>query len=249
MLGAAALALSIFPAPARWPLAAGLGGALGGLGARALDAANLAPPLTAMAAAALVGLLLLYVLGFSPAAVGTGLRSRARPRPNRGPPDPAFWRGCARASRAGAAPPPRSTIPWRCAASRLLGPVAEDEDDEAEEAPAPRRAATVDLPPRARRRADPARQASLDLRGAGEHLLPPLDLLREVPPAKDRRGQRGFAAAERAAPRIGARGFRRARPGGARCGPARSSRSTSSNPRPASRRRASSALPTTWRAR
>src|SRR6185437_14141721 len=76
MLGAAALALSIFPAPARWPLAAGLGGALGGLGARALDAANLAPPLSAMSAAALVGLLLLYVLGFSPAVWAQALAAR-----------------------------------------------------------------------------------------------------------------------------------------------------------------------------
>ena len=183
MLGAAALALAIFPAPPGWPLAAGLGGALGGIGERALDAANLAPPLAAMAAAALVALLLLYVLGFSPAAWAPALALRA----------PQL-----RLARPGLVARLRARIAaWRSAAAAIddsvalrrepqLGPAqAAAEDDAAEAAaPGPRRTATVDLPPRARRRADPARQASLDLRGAGEHLLPPLDLLRDVPAAK-----------------------------------------------------------------
>jgi DNA segregation ATPase FtsK/SpoIIIE, S-DNA-T family len=182
MLAAAALALAIFPSPAAWPLKAGLGGALGGLGLRALDAMNLAPPLAAMAAAALVGLMLLYVMGLSPAAA-----ARTLVRPKREDRE-AAPRLLARIGGRIAA--------WRKAAAAIderlplrreprfspLGDAAPAESDEA--APAPRRTATVDLPPRARRRADPARQASLDLRGADEHLLPPLDLLKDVPPAK-----------------------------------------------------------------
>jgi S-DNA-T family DNA segregation ATPase FtsK/SpoIIIE len=180
MLAAAALALSIFPAPARWPIAAGLGGAFGRLGKEALDRANLAPPLAAMAAAALVGLMLLYVMGFSPAAAARALVAR-EPRERTRP--PLF-------ARLGA-----WLATWRRAAAAIdvrlpirreprLEAAAEAGVDEAPSPPAqPRRTAAVDVP-RARRRAEPVRQASLDLRTAGEHLLPPVDLLRDVPPAK-----------------------------------------------------------------
>ncbi|HXQ53505.1 MAG TPA: DNA translocase FtsK 4TM domain-containing protein [Stellaceae bacterium] len=180
MLAAASLALSIFPAPSGWPLASGLGGALGAIGARTLDAANLAPPLAAMAASALVGLMLLYVMGFSPAEAARALTER---RPDAKPAAPSlFARTRARLDA------------WRKAAARIdetvtlrrepqIAPPPHEEAATAE-APAPRRAATVDRPERARRRADPARQASLDFRGADEHLLPPLELLREVPPTK-----------------------------------------------------------------
>jgi DNA segregation ATPase FtsK/SpoIIIE, S-DNA-T family len=104
MLVAAALALAIFPAPSFWPLAGGLGGALGGLAATALDAANLAPPITAMAAAALVALLLLYVMP----------RSRARS----GRSAPASSRAWPRAYPPGASMPARSTRWRRSGASR-----------------------------------------------------------------------------------------------------------------------------------
>ncbi|HUZ72531.1 MAG TPA: DNA translocase FtsK 4TM domain-containing protein [Stellaceae bacterium] len=187
MLAAAALALSIFPAPSRWPVAAGLGGAAGRLGKTALDAANLAPPLAAMAAAGLVGLMLFYVMGFSLAAAA---RVLAVGEPAAGPARPgriarlrariADWRKAAAAIDA--------NLPLRrephLDAPAAAADAAPEAAPEAEDAPAPRRAAAVDLPQRARRRADPARQASLDLRKAGEHLLPPLELLREVPPAK-----------------------------------------------------------------
>jgi DNA segregation ATPase FtsK/SpoIIIE, S-DNA-T family len=180
MLAAAALALSIFPAPARWPIAAGLGGAIGRLGRNGLDALNLAPPLAAMAAAALVGLSLLYVMGFSPAVAARAAAARetqAEPkRPSllaRARARIAAWRQAAAAID--------TSLPLRrepSLAQATPGP-------EAEEKPAlPRRAAAIDVPPRARKRADPARQASLDFRGADEHPLPPLDLLAEVPPAK-----------------------------------------------------------------
>src|SRR5208282_5572355 len=81
---------------------------------------------------------------------------------------------------------------WREAASRIDAPVAprrepqfESEEGEEEEdfARGPRRAATVDRPQQ-RRRMAPARQATLDLGMAGEHLLPPLDLLKELPPVR-----------------------------------------------------------------
>ncbi|HUK00418.1 MAG TPA: DNA translocase FtsK 4TM domain-containing protein [Stellaceae bacterium] len=186
MLLAAALALSIFPAPSAWPLAGGLGGALGGLAAKALDAASLAPPVTAMAAAGLVALMLLYVMGFSPAAVAKALATLAREdRPQR----PGLyariaarvsaWRQRAREIDAPApAPERREPLLTRTA-------TAERDDDEGdEETPPQRRTATVDLPQRMKRRPDPARQASLNLRGSGEHLLPPLDLLKEVAPTK-----------------------------------------------------------------
>ncbi|HUB94450.1 MAG TPA: DNA translocase FtsK 4TM domain-containing protein, partial [Stellaceae bacterium] len=180
MMAAASLALAIFPAPMRWPLASGLGGALGRIGRDALDAVNLAPPLAAMAAAGLVGLLLLYAMGLSPTAVAEALAERGGvPRlPRLG----GLWtRALAVVAR------------WRASARAIddpvierrepvMGPVAAVREDE--EPPASHRIATVDLPPRARRRAEPARQSALDLRRAGEHLQPPLDLLKEVPPTK-----------------------------------------------------------------
>ncbi len=180
ILVASSLALSIFPAPRGWPIAAGLGGALGHLGRHLLDAGNLAPPVAAMAAAALVGLMLVFVMGFSPVGAVRAWTPRARPktpaRPSllaRARARLAAWRTAAAAIDAPL--PPRQE-------PRLETPTPADDDDAA--AAAPRRTATVDLPPRQRKRADPARQASFDLRGADEHLLPPLDLLREVPPVK-----------------------------------------------------------------
>jgi DNA segregation ATPase FtsK/SpoIIIE, S-DNA-T family len=166
MLAAAALALSIF----------GLGGAFGQLSVRWLDRANLAPPLSAMAAAALVALMLLYVMGLSPAAAAQRWAERfsglsAKPG--------LFRRWGARLAL------------WRKAEAALdetpvrreprLTPLPAAEGDEEDVMP-PRRAATVDLPARVKHRAEPARQ--LALRGGDEHLLPPLDLLKEVPPAK-----------------------------------------------------------------
>jgi len=169
MLVTGSLALAIF----------GLGGAFGGLGVRALDAANLAPPLAAMAAAALLALMLLYVMGFSPAAAAHALASVAREgRPKRAS---VFARIAARvASWRKNADAIDDPVPLR-REPQLAPPPADAADDEPR---LPRRTATVDLPLRAKKRPDPARQASLDLRGSGEHLLPPLDLLKEVPPAK-----------------------------------------------------------------
>jgi S-DNA-T family DNA segregation ATPase FtsK/SpoIIIE len=119
-------------------------------------------------------------MGFSPAGAARALAPRERPkvpaRPrllNRVRARLAAWRTAAAAIDA---PLPPHQEP------RLEASPPPDEDDTA--AATPRRTATVDLPQRQRKRADPDRQASFDLRGADEHLLPPLDLLKEVPPVK-----------------------------------------------------------------
>jgi len=173
MLALAAVALSILPVPAPWPIPIGLGGFLGALGRHALDALSLAPPFAASAAAALVTLTMLYVMGFSPIALARLFTPAAARRPS------LIARMKARIAV------------WRAAASRIDAPAAprrepqleaEDEDEE-EVVRAPRRAATVDRP-QPRRRMAPARQATLDLGMAGEHLLPPLDLLKELPPVR-----------------------------------------------------------------
>src|SRR5215472_14263793 len=59
----AALALSILPAPWWWPIRSGIGGFIGQLARQGAGHLNIAPPLSAMAAAALVGTILLYVFG------------------------------------------------------------------------------------------------------------------------------------------------------------------------------------------
>ena len=63
LLVAGALAISILPAPTGWPLKAGLGGVVGKLGRDGFAHISVAPPLSAMAAAVLVALLLLYWIG------------------------------------------------------------------------------------------------------------------------------------------------------------------------------------------
>ncbi|HEY7990746.1 MAG TPA: DNA translocase FtsK 4TM domain-containing protein [Stellaceae bacterium] len=64
ILGAAALALAIVPPPARWPQHVGFGGVIGGVARHFLDPFGAAAPVSAMAAAVLAGLILLYVSGF-----------------------------------------------------------------------------------------------------------------------------------------------------------------------------------------
>jgi DNA segregation ATPase FtsK/SpoIIIE, S-DNA-T family len=178
MLAAASLALAILPAPLHWPVPAGLGGAAGHLGKGTLDLLNLAPPLAAMAAAAMVGLMLVYVMGFSPAAAARSLVTSKPAERNSKP--RIFARLRARIAS------------WRDAASSIdiklpvrrepqLAPIA-PADEEPSLPRQPRRTATVDVPQRAKRRAE-LRQSSLDLEPA-DHLLPPLDMLKEVPPAK-----------------------------------------------------------------
>lgn len=196
LLPTASLAVSILPPPSFWPLKVGLGGAIGKLGRDGFAHISVAPPLSAMAAAAMVALLLLYGFGWS--FLRLAPRSADKKR---------YARPSARAAEKEPPPPARSLVE-RAASMLPAWPhrlVDTDLDDEAPSRPeprlvprsaadgedekpadtrlAPRRAAKVDIPIRAKNR-EAKRQALLDLVPAGEHLLPPLDLLNEVVPSR-----------------------------------------------------------------
>jgi DNA segregation ATPase FtsK/SpoIIIE, S-DNA-T family len=65
LLLVAPLAISIVPPPASWALKVGLGGVIGKLGRDGFAHISIAPPLSAMAAALVVALMLLYIMGWS----------------------------------------------------------------------------------------------------------------------------------------------------------------------------------------
>ncbi len=65
LLFAAALAVSILPAPSSWWTKTGLGGVIGKLSRDGFAHISVAPAISAMAAAVLVALMLLYVMGWS----------------------------------------------------------------------------------------------------------------------------------------------------------------------------------------
>ncbi|MDE2513599.1 MAG: DNA translocase FtsK 4TM domain-containing protein [Alphaproteobacteria bacterium] len=177
----AALALSILPAPWWWPVRSGIGGFVGQLARQGAGHLDIAPPLSAMAAAALVGTILLYVFGPS-ANTRAARASREKP--------PSL-----RARLFGWLPRPRLPRWRRVAVDRPValetGPRrepllldatgAEGFDDEPPEMP-PRRSASVDLPPR-ERKIKRLRQTSLALEGA-DQVVPSLELLAEVPPTR-----------------------------------------------------------------
>jgi S-DNA-T family DNA segregation ATPase FtsK/SpoIIIE len=208
----AATALAIIPAPHWWGLArVGLGGWFGDriLGLLA-GTAHLARPLAAMAAAALVGLSLLYILGLSRRdwrQIGQGAGRVAV----------ASGRGGVAVAGHGARVATRLRTLLRAIAGRKRGTVSPDavegakserrepllggagdaralrdnrDGREASIERQPRRALPPDLvapkPAGAApgRRATPVRQATLDLNPDDEHVLPPLDLLAAPPPSK-----------------------------------------------------------------
>src|SRR5215469_12085841 len=76
----AALALSILPSPWWWPVRSGIGGFIGQLARQGAGHLNIAPPVSAMAAAALVGTILLYAFG--PSASGRIARAPREKRAN-----------------------------------------------------------------------------------------------------------------------------------------------------------------------
>ncbi len=198
LLIAASFAISIVPPFSSWPLKVGLGGVLGKLGRDGVAHIDVAPPLSAMAAALLVALMLVYVLGwsfigFTPRAeekrryVRPGARRQQEPAPG-------LWARIAarlpslprwpmeRAESAGLQDEARLRREPRLGPPRSSPEEHEEEEEEAIAVPL-KRVAKVDLPRRAKNR-ESQRQALLDLVPAGEHLLPPLDLLDEVPPSR-----------------------------------------------------------------
>ncbi|HXP13250.1 MAG TPA: DNA translocase FtsK 4TM domain-containing protein, partial [Stellaceae bacterium] len=182
-----ALAVSILPAPASWPIASGLGGFVGELARRGFGRIDVAPPLAAMAAAALVGLLLLYVLGFG--ARDRGARHAAKQAERESArlareAKPKFF------TRLGFMLLPSRLLKWRGDQDQSVTEIdrsrtdpvflgdtgmADEDEDTGEDAPSSRRRASVDLPGKAGR-IRRLRQASLAL-GPADHLLPPLELL------------------------------------------------------------------------
>ncbi|HLI21680.1 MAG TPA: DNA translocase FtsK 4TM domain-containing protein [Stellaceae bacterium] len=207
LLFAAALAISILPVPVSWPLKAGLGGVVGKLSRDGFAHISVAPPLSAMAAAALVALLLLYWIGL-PALVTRRAETKKRyvrpqTRFRAAEPDdddeedeidddaaakPSL---VARARALLPAWPRKAADDDEGSLSRerrepSLGGFVDDDDDAIEDIklpPARRSAVAVDLPKKPKKR-EQQRQTSLDLGHAGEHLLPQLELLDEVPPSR-----------------------------------------------------------------
>ena len=180
MLGA--VAVDVLPPGAHWPVRAGLGGVVGKMGLDALAHTGAPAPATAMAAAALAGLLLLYVLGLSLedwAGVARG-----------------FGRAFAGIGRGGLALLRggfwllRLTVPRRDRAEPLIEPPPRREprmaegETEPEEAPPPRRRAPADVVPAKRAGRRTQRQTALDLGPSGQHVLPPIDLLTDPPPSR-----------------------------------------------------------------
>jgi DNA segregation ATPase FtsK/SpoIIIE, S-DNA-T family len=207
---AAALAISILPPPASWPLKSGIGGVIGKLGRDGFAHVSIAPPLAAMAAALVVLLLMLYVMGWGFLRVGTRTTT-IKPRyvrPAQRAPDPdddesedaretakpdlvtraksilaPLWRKRSAGSDQAVPAAPRREPRFGAPAHIDADEIDDEADDVDDEKPVPRRAAKIDRPLKAKTR-EKQRQALLDLGPTGEHLLPPLDMLHEVPPSR-----------------------------------------------------------------
>ncbi len=201
LLLAGATAIAIVPPYAGWPLKVGLGGVVGKIGRDGFAHINVAPPLSAMAAALLVTLLLIYLLGWSSLnlvprtadkrrpgarqAERTRVRSVgalwARSRAALASWYTAFWQGeqAENATLGGAYQRRREP---RLTARHAVVEEVEESDEEVTE-PKAKRVAQIDVPRRAKKR-EAQRQALLDLEPTGEHLLPPLEMLNEVTPSR-----------------------------------------------------------------
>jgi len=185
-----AIALNLIPRGAHWPIPAGLGGIVGLMGLDVLAHTGAPRPALAMAAAALGGLLLLYVLGLTLedwALIGRGASRAAG----------VFGRGGLALGRLGLWLRARlfraSDRPVPSASRREPGlgdaraAAAEDPlvDEDALEMP-PRPRATADVVPAKKVASEKRRQrqTALDLGPGGQHVLPPIDLLTEPPAAR-----------------------------------------------------------------
>ncbi len=181
-----AIALTLIPPGAHWPIRAGLGGIVGLMGLDVLSHMGAPRPALAMGAAALAGLLLLYVLGLTLedwALIGRGAGRAAR------------------VSGRGGLALGRTSLWLRARLARVrekpvVRPRKEPALGDAVETPSENPLAdedAVEMPPRPRTVADvvPAkktpserrrqRQTALDLGPGGQHVLPPIDLLTEPP--------------------------------------------------------------------
>jgi S-DNA-T family DNA segregation ATPase FtsK/SpoIIIE len=184
-LASAALALAPLPAPRAWPIASGWGGVVGRLASRHLGAAGLPPVLTALAAAVLAGVFLVYAMGFS-LDDWSNVESPAGGRPGHRQKSRRWWvalifaglGSLLHAVKRRPAPGPEP----RLEPSLEEAPLAADPEEEARERAARRRQQAVPVvPAKPGTRRPAARQAALDLGPAGRHLLPPLDLLAPTP--------------------------------------------------------------------
>jgi S-DNA-T family DNA segregation ATPase FtsK/SpoIIIE len=177
-----AIAVDLLPPGAHWPVRAGLGGVVGKMGLEALAHTGAPVPAIAMAAAALTGLLLLYVLGLSLedwAGVARG-----------------FGRAIAGVGRVGLVLlragiwPLRLLLRRREHAEPLVEPPPRREprmaegETEPEESPPPRRRSPADVVPAKRAGRRTQRQTALDLGPSGQHVLPPIDLLTDPPQSR-----------------------------------------------------------------
>jgi DNA segregation ATPase FtsK/SpoIIIE, S-DNA-T family len=209
LLLAAPLAISIVPPPAGWPLKVGVGGVIGKLARDGFAHISVAPPLAAMAAALVVALLLLYLMGLSALSFvprAADKKRYVRPQNRRAleedngededefDDDAAAKPGLIARARGLL---PALPLPWKRggdddALTRerrepSLGGIAggDDEDEDVEDIKLPpvRRSVSVDMPKKAKKR-EAQRQALLDLGPSGEHLLPALELLDEVAPSR-----------------------------------------------------------------
>ncbi|HKH78742.1 MAG TPA: DNA translocase FtsK 4TM domain-containing protein, partial [Solirubrobacteraceae bacterium] len=181
-----AIALNLIPPGVHWPISPGLGGVVGLMGLDVLAHTGVPRPALAMTAAALGGLLLLYVLGLTLedwALIGRGAGRAARVSGRGGL---ALGRlGLWFRARLFRSPDKPARAPRK---EPALGP---DGDNTPEDPLVD--AEALEMPPRPRAAADvvPAkkvasekrrqRQTALDLGPGGQHVLPPIDLLTEPP--------------------------------------------------------------------
>ncbi|HKF74041.1 MAG TPA: DNA translocase FtsK 4TM domain-containing protein, partial [Stellaceae bacterium] len=181
-----AIALNLIPPGGHWPISSGLGGVVGLMGLDVLAHTGAPRPALAMAAAALGGLLLLYVLGLTLedwALIGRGAGRAAKVSGRGGLALGRLGLWLSRLFRRGE-PAPRA--PRREPALDEVNAPADPLIDEE----------SIEMPPRPRAAADvvPAkkvtsekrrqRQTALDLGPGGQHVLPPIDLLTEPPAAR-----------------------------------------------------------------
>jgi S-DNA-T family DNA segregation ATPase FtsK/SpoIIIE len=188
ILFTAALALAIVPPPSLWPANVGFGGFIGSIARHYLDPFGAAAPITAMSAAVLAGLLLLYVSGLvSDHAADDGdaeeeIADTAPRRTVKPPRERWAWLAALLARLPNRAPEP--------VGRQRREPVIADEgarDADRPRVPAvarpQRKPADVAQPKPPLKRSDASRQTSLDL-GTDDFELPPLDLLTEAPPQR-----------------------------------------------------------------